>query len=190
MGKGWNTFKSTSTYDTPKLDQASWEGLIKVCFLGAYQTLREACSQIRCHYENITSTSDSNCKLQHKKISISLGHPSGDTLHLPPHSNWIKKIPHSQLWLQKQEILTQHNTPLLRVIVVHIIHYVRSTLSQDISWLEVKPLVDSHLLYWLQTALWLFLWLKWHWSAWWQTQWNRHCSSPAIRKANVNKSWF
>lgn len=49
---------------------------------------------------------------------------------------------------------------------------------------------NENLLYWLQTALWLFLWLKWHWSAWWQIQWNRHYSNPEIRKPNVNGSRF
>lgn len=81
----------------------------------------------------------------------------------------------------KDELHT-HKTKKVRKIYEEIIH--------DIFWLEMKPLILSCLLYWLQTALWLFLWLKWHWSAWWQTQWNRHCSTPAIRKRNVSNSMF
>ncbi len=41
--------------------------------------------------------------------------------------------------------------------------------------------------YWLQTALLLFLWLKWHLSAWWQTLWNRHCSSPERKKTHQHQ---
>lgn len=41
-----------------------------------------------------------------------------------------------------------------------------------------------HLLCWLQTARVLFLWLKWRWSAWWQTRWNRHCSNPGRGKSH------
>lgn len=130
-----------------------------------------------------THTSETKCKLRHKKTSFYSGHPSDDTLHLPPDSNCTARF--------------SPNTPLRAGLCVRAVSLwsrrlikVSSALSQDISWLEMKHLALPHLLYWLQTALWLFLWLKWHWSAWWQTQWNRHCSSPAIRKPSVTQSMF
>lgn len=48
------------------------------------------------------------------------------------------------------------------------------------------PTVTVVLPYWLRTAPWLFLWLRSHWSAWWRTQWNRHCSSPGTTQGNTN----
>lgn len=126
-----------------------------------------------------------------KKMSNYFEHPGrGHTsLHTEPQYDLMKNIPHGQLWVHHKKLshsTTGHHWDLrIPSPVLKLCHSGPNHLlcESNIKW-------NPHLLYWLQTALWLFLWLKWHWSAWWQTQWNRHCSNPAMRKPNINYRWF
>lgn len=101
----------------------------KCCFLiASHIKLRKACGQIRCHYKKqkkrIQVKPNANCGA--KRQSFYSGHPSDDTLHLPPDSNCTARF--------------SPNTPLRAGLCVRAVSLwsrrlikVSSALSQDIS---------------------------------------------------------